>query len=167
MFWKNQGLKENEIKTFEIRESRAAVFIEASPEKVWECISDVRNYDKWVKWFKTKVPDHIERIEKAGDYTDYETTILGIPFRGRTVTVERIPPQRSAFFLISAYRGGGEFLLKPEGRGTRVHYTLWTELPESYLGKAVDKVLLANQGLEKMNDHLNRLKAYVEEVPLP
>lgn len=49
---------------------------------------------------------------------------------------------------------------------TRVHYTIWSELPSSYVGKVVDRVLLARQAHEKMQDHLNRLKTYVEGASL-
>lgn len=166
MFWKKK-LEEGETRIIEIREGKAEVFIEAAPEKVWDCISDVRNYDKWVKFFKVRLPDHLERIEKAGDYSFYETSILGIPLKGKTVIVERIPPQRSAFYLVSAYRGGGEFLLEPVADGTRVHYTIWSEIPSSYLGKLVDRALLATRAQTQMQEHLNRLKAYVEGTQLP
>jgi uncharacterized membrane protein len=166
MFWRKEK-SENAIKILEIREATARIFIEASPEKVWECISDVRNYDKWVTWFKARLPNHLSRVEKAGDYTDYETKILGIPFKGRIVIVERIPPQRSAFYFLSAYRAGGEYLLEPVAQGTSVHYTIWSEIPSFYLGKAIDKALLAKQTQQHMQDHLNRLKAYAEGLPMP
>jgi uncharacterized protein YndB with AHSA1/START domain len=166
MFWKKKP-EEGDTQIIEIREGKAEIFIEAPPEKVWDVISDVRNYDKWVKFFKARLPDHLERIEKAGDYSYYETSILGIPIKGKTVTIERIAPQRSAFYLVSAYRGGGEFLLEPVAEGTRVHYTIWSEIPSTYLGKLVDRALLARRAQEKMQEHLNRLKAYVEGTPLP
>lgn len=166
MFSKKKSEK-GETRIIEIREGKAEVYIEAKPEKVWDCISDVKNYDKWVKFFKARLPDHLERVEKAGDYSFYETSILGIPLKGKTVYVERIPPQRSAFYLVSAYRGGGEFLLEPVADGTRVHYTIWSEIPSSYLGKLVDRALLATRAQEQMQEHLDRLKAYVEGTPLP
>jgi uncharacterized membrane protein len=166
MFW-NKKSEEGETRIIEIREGKAEVFIEATPEKVWDCISDVRNYDKWVKFFKVKVPDHIERIEKAGDYIFFETSILGVPLKGKNVAVERIPPQRSAFYLVAAYRGGGEFLLEPVANGTRVHYTIWSEIPSFYLGKMIDRALLAKRAQEQMQEHLDRMKAYVEGAPLP
>lgn len=166
MFSKKKS-EEGETRIIEMREGKAEVFIDASPEKVWDCISDVRNYDKWVKFFKAWLPDHLERIEKAGDYSFYETSILGIPIKGKVVYVERFPPQRSAFYLVSAYRGGGEFLLEPVADGTRVYYTIWSETPSSYLGKLVDRTLLAARVQEQMQDHLNRLKAYVEGKHLP
>jgi uncharacterized membrane protein len=166
MFWKKRS-EEGETRIIEIREGKAEVFIEAAPVKVWDCISDVRNYDRWVKFFKVRVPDHLERIKKVGDYTFFETSILGVPLKGKTVVVERIPPQRSAFYLIGAYRGGGEFLLEPVANGTRVHYTIWSEIPSSYLGKLVDRALLARSAQAQMQEHLDRLKAYVEVTPLP
>ncbi len=165
MFWKKTP-EEGETRIIEFREAKAEVFIGAAPEKVWDCISDVRNYDKWVKFFKARLPDHLERIEKAGDYSFYETSILGVPFKGKTVIVERIPPQRSAFFLVSAYRAGGEFLLEPIADGPRVHYTIWSEIPSSYIGKLVDHALLASHAQSRMQDHLNRLKTYVEGTQL-
>lgn len=161
MFWDNND-ESVDTKIIEIRESSTTEYIEAPPGKVWDCISDIRNYDKWVTWYKVSPPEDLEKIEKPGDTVDYETTILGIPFKGKVVTVERIPPQRSAFFLLSAYRGGGEFLLEPLATGTRVHYTIWSELPSSYLGKVVEKTLLAHKVKENMQDHLSRMKAYIE-----
>ena len=166
MFGKKK-LEKGETRIIEIREGKAEVFIDASPEKVWDCLSDVNNYAKWSKFFTNRLPDHLDRIEKAGDYSYYETRIFGIPFKGKIVIVERIPPQRSAFYLLSAYRGGGEFLLEPMAGGTRVHYTIWGEIPSSYLGKMVDRALLARRAQEQMQEHLDRLKAYVEGAPLP
>ena len=161
MFWK-QKVMEGDTKVVEMREGTAEIYIEAQPEAVWNCLSDVKNYPKWVVWYKARLPDHLERLEKAGDYFEYETTVLGVKFKGRMLAVERIPPLRSHFFLVSAYRGGGEYLLEPVAGGTRVHYTIWSELPGSYLGKMVDRVLLADNALKQMNDHLVRLKSYVE-----
>ena len=166
MFW-DKTPEDTETRIIEIREGRAEIFIEASPEKVWDVISDVKNYNKWAKFFKAKLPENLERVEKAGDYTYYETTFFGIPFKGKVVIVERIPPQRSAFYLLSAYRGGGEYLLEPMADGTRVHYVIWSEIPSYYLGKAIDQALLANQVQKQMREHLDNLKAFVEGKPLP
>ena len=58
-------------------------------------------------------------------------------------------------------------MLEPIAEGTRVHYTIWSEVPHSYLGKLVDRALLAQRTQEQMQEHLNRLKAYVEGKPLP
>jgi uncharacterized membrane protein len=162
MFW-NRRFEEDSTRVIEMREAVVDVFIEAPPEKVWECLSDVRQYDQWVTWFKARLPDHLSRIEKAGDYFDYETTILGVKFKGRMMAVERHAPVRSVFCLVSAYRGGGEYLLEPLTGGTRVRYTVWNEIPSSYLGKAIDRALLADTALRSMSDHLARLKAYVEK----
>jgi len=161
MFWKRKTT-EGDTKVVEMREGKAEIFIEAQPEVVWNCLSDIKNYPKWAVWFKAQLPDHLERLEKAGDYFEYETTILGVKFKGRMLAVERTPPLRSHFFLVSAYRGGGEYLLEPVAGGTRVHYTIWSEIPGSYLGKFVDRILLADRALKQMNDHLVRLKSYVE-----
>ena len=166
MFGKKK-LSDGETRIIEVREGKAEVYIDAPPQKVWDCISDVKNYRKWTKFFTNRLPEHLDKIEKAGDYSYYETTILGIPIKGKIVIVERVPPQRSAFFLLSEYRGGGELLLEPIADGTRVHYTIWSEVPHSYLGKIVDRALLAKRSQEHMQEHLNRLKAYVEGKPLP
>lgn len=165
MFW-GKTPEDTETRVIEIREGKAEIFIQAPPEKVWEVISDVRNYDKWAKFFKADIPENLERVEKAGDYIYYDTSFMGIPFKGKVVSIERIPPQRSAFYLLSAYRGGGEYLLEPIVDGTRVHYSIWSEIPSSYLGKAIDRVLLANHVQTQMRDHLERLKAYTEGKPL-
>jgi uncharacterized membrane protein len=166
MFWKRPS-NETEIKVIEIREVRASIFIEAPPQKVWDCLSDISSYHKWVRWFRVIVPLEQPRLEKRGDYFDYETNILGIKFTGRVISLERIPPQRSAFALLSAYRAGGEYLFEPLLSGTRLHYTLWSEIPASHLGKTIDKVLLAKHTREQMQDHLNHLKAFIEGTPLP
>lgn len=166
MFWDTTP-EDTETRVIEIREGRAEIYIEAPPEKVWDVISDVKNYGKWAKFFKAKLPEHLERVEKAGDFTYYESSFMGVPFKGKVVIVERIPPQRSAFYLLSAYRGGGEYLLEPVADGTRVHYTIWSEIPSSYLGKTIDHALLANQAQKQMREHLERLKAFVEGKPLP
>ena len=83
------------------------------------------------------------------------------------VALDRIAPQRSAYALLSAYRAGVEYLFEPMLSGTRVHYTIWSEIASSYMGKVIDQVLLANRVQEQMQEHLNRLKAFVEGTPLP
>lgn len=161
MFW-TRTKTEGETKIVEMREGRAEIFIEAPPEAVWECLSDIQSYPEWAVWFKATLPEHLDRLDKAGDYFHYETTVLGVRFTGLMMSVERIRPTRSVFCLVSPYRGGGEYLLDPVAGGTRVRYTIWSEIPESYLGKLVDRILLANSALKKMNDHLIRLKSRVE-----
>ncbi len=164
MFW-NRRLNDSSkggTRILEMREGVAEIFIEAPPERVWECLSDVGQYDQWVTWFRARLPEHLSRLEKAGDYFDYETTILGMKFIGRMVAVEREAPVRSAFSLVSAYRGGGDYLLEPLAGGCRVRYTLWNEVPSSYLGKVIDRELLADNALNNMNDHLARLKKFAE-----
>jgi uncharacterized membrane protein len=166
MFWKRKA-SQVEFREFTVREGRVNIFIESPPNAVWDCLADVANYDKWVRWFTATLPDGQDVLEKPGDYFNYETSILGIKFSGRMMSVERIPPQRSAFILLSPYRGGGEYLLEPMLSGTRVHYTIWSELPSSYMGKLVEQVLVAKKAKENMQDHLDRLKAYVEGLPAP
>ncbi len=166
MFWKRKS-SSTEVREFVVREGRANIFVEAPPQAVWDCLADVANYGKWVQWFKATLPEGQSRLEKPGDCFNYETSLLGFKFSGRMISVERIEPQRSAFILLSPYRGGGEYLLEPMLSGTRVHYTIWSELPSSLMGKVVEQVLLAEQVQEKMQHHLNRLKAQVEGLPLP
>jgi len=166
MFW-NRKDDDVEIRRLEIREGHVTAFIEAPPEAVWDCLTDISSYGEWVRFFKaTPAPGH-DRLEKAGDFFHYETTVLGVKFSGRMVSVERVAPQRSAFMLVAPYRSGGEYLLEPLGSGTRVHYTIWGEIPSSYLGKVVDRLLVARRVREGMQDHVDRLKARVEGNPLP
>jgi len=169
MFWEFWKDKPDEVETriIEMREAKATVYIEIPPAKVWEHLSDVRNYNQWVRWFKVTDPEQVTRLEKAGDCFDYETTVMGLRFTGRMVAVERIAPQRSMFCLVAFYRGGGEYLLEPLLNGTRVHYTIWGEIPSSYVGKLIDRVLFAGEIKQHMQDHLNRLKAWCEGTPLP
>jgi len=156
-------VEEGETRIIEMREGKSSVFIESTPQRVWDCISDVKNYDQWVTWYVAKLAPHLERLEKPGDFFDFETKlILGIKLTGRSVVVDRSPPQRTSFCFIGPYRGGGEFVLQPIANGTRVDYTVWGELPSSYLGKIVDKILLADSIQNHMNDHLERLKKHVE-----
>jgi len=164
MFWDRKS-DDVEIRVFEVREGRVSVVIDAAPEAVWDHLSDLSRYGEWVRFFKATPPAGQERLEKAGDYFEYETTVLGVKFRGRMVAVERVAPQRSAFVLVAAYRSGGEYLLEPYGSGTRLHYTIWGEIPSSFMGKAVDRVVLAGQVRDRMQEHVNRLKAHVEGVP--
>ncbi len=161
-----KNLKKGETRIIEIREAKAEVFIDASLKKIWDCITDVNNRDRWVNFFTNRLPDHLDRIEKVGDYGYYEARILGIPFKGKIVIVEQIPLQRIVFYLLSEYRGSGEYLLESVDDGIQVHYTILSEIPSSYLGKMVDRSLLAQLLQEQMQEHLDRLKAYVEGAPL-
>jgi len=166
MFW-NRKDDDVEIRLIEVREGRVSAVIDAPPETVWDCLADVASYHEWVRFFKaTPAPGH-ERIKEAGDFFEYETTVLGVKFSGRMVSVERVSPQRSAFMLVAPYRSGGEYMLEPFGSGTRVHYTIWGEIPSSYMGKVVDRLLIARHVREGMQDHVDRLKARVEGSALP
>ena len=162
MLFKGRANKDISIRISEIRETTMEEYINAPPQAVWDCISDVRNYHKWATLFKAFPPEGLERVEKPGDTVGYETAIMGIPFRGKIVTLERVPPVRSAFYLLSEYRGGGEYLLEPLNEGTRVHYRIWSEIPASYLGEVVDRVAIAGTARKRMGEHLTGLKKYVE-----
>jgi hypothetical protein len=165
MFWRRNLGPGSRVRLIEFRENAAEVFIEAEPRVVWEHMSDVKNYNRWSKMYR--IVDSVDKLDKLGDWYDYELTILGVPIKGRMVSCYRVPYQKTEGALISTHRGGGSWVYEPVHGGTRLIWTLWSELPSSYLGKALNQALFAETGLKLMETNLARLKAYVEGKPLP
>jgi hypothetical protein len=165
MFFKSKPKDNVRMRVLEFREAVAEVFIEAEPKIVWDHHSEVRNYNQWSKMFR--IVDSVPKLEKPGDWYDYELTILGIPIKGRMVSCYRVPYQKTEGCLISRLRGGGSWVYEPVHGGTRLIWTIWSEMPDSHLGRIVDKYLLAETTQKQMDLNLTRFKAFIEGKPLP
>ena len=166
MFFKFARSGENtKVRILPFREATAEIFIEAEPKIVWDHHSDVRSYNKWSTMYR--IVDSVEKLEKPGDWYDYELTILGIPIKGRMVSCYRVLHQKTEGCLISRYRGGGSWVYEPMHGGTRLVWTIWSEMPDSYLGKIIDQAILAETTQKKMEVNLTRFKAYIEGKALP
>jgi uncharacterized membrane protein len=163
--WFKKGPSEIKTRLIEFREGVVETMIEAPPEVVWKHHGDVKKYNCWSRMYR--ITDSVERLEKPGDWYDYELTVLGIPVKGRMVSCYRVLHQRTEGALISQYRGGGSWKFEPLPGGTRLIWTIWSEMPRSYLGKAVDQLLIAETTQSMMQDNLARFKAYVEGKPPP
>lgn len=166
MFWKRRRAGSDvKVRLIEFREAVAEVFVESEPQVVWEHLSDVKNYNKWSKMYR--IVASVDKLEKPGDWYDYELTVLGVPIKGRMVSCYRVPYQKTEGALVSRYRGGGSWVFEPVHGGTRVLWTLWSELPSSYLGKLVDQGVFAGIVQKMMELNLVRFKAHIEDKPLP
>lgn len=149
------------MRVLEFREAVAEIFIEAEPKTVWDHHADVRSYNQWSTMYR--ITDSVAKLEKPGDWYDYELTILGIPIKGRMVSCYRVPYQKTEGCLISRYRGGGSWVYEPMHGGTRLIWTIWSEMPDSYLGKVIDRYVLADTAQKKMEENLVRFKSFIEE----
>ena len=75
MFWKRKKTDaDTKVRVIEMREATAEIFIEAEPKVVWRHHADIRNYNKWSKMYR--IVDSVEKLEKPGDWYDYELTVL-------------------------------------------------------------------------------------------
>jgi uncharacterized protein YndB with AHSA1/START domain len=101
----------------------SSIEIPAPPEKVWQAISDLNTYDKWMT-VHVGFPDGIPEEIKPGVSYREKVTIMGMPGEVNWTVADYQPPSRIA---LSGEGPMGTTLravfgVEAEGEGTRVSY---------------------------------------------
>ena len=141
---------------------RTSIDIAASPERVWELVTDLRRLDEWVsihRDFPTPPPADVEQ----GTSFDQTLAVAGTPFAVSWTATEVDGPQKLS------WQGKGPagatarttYSLAAHGDGTRFDYDNEFKLPAGKVGEAVSGVV-SGQAEREANDSLARLKALAE-----
>ena len=141
---------------------RTSIDIAASPERVWELVTDLARLDEWVsihRDFPTPPPAHVEE----GTSFEQTLTVAGTPFSVNWTATEVDGPQRLSWQGIGPAGATAQttYSLAAAGDGTRFDYDNEFMLPAGKVGEAVSGVV-AGQAEREANDSLSRLKALAE-----
>jgi ligand-binding SRPBCC domain-containing protein len=98
-----------------VRVVRASEIVEASPESVWEIISDPRNLPRWNQHIKkvTGVPE--DGLKPGARYTT-NLRVLGVPFRVQAEVREVDPPRYSEVRLTGPLDAVVRTWVRPAGK---------------------------------------------------
>lgn len=141
---------------------RTSIDIAASPERVWELVTDLGRLDEWVsihRDFPTPPPSDVAE----GTSFAQTLSVAGTPFAVNWTATEVAGPQRLS------WQGTGPagatahttYSLAPSGDGTRFDYDNEFRLPAGKVGEAVSSVV-SGQAEREANASLARLKALAE-----
>ncbi len=122
------------------------VSLKASPQAVFEYVSDVRNHPSFINALKTV--DHISGDPKQPGATwDWDFEMAGVLIKGGSETVECVEGSRFAFRTTSGIQSLFSYDIQPEGDHTRLRIRVEYEPPDSVLAKTLDRVVV-----ERVND---------------
>ena len=98
-----------------MRVVRASEIVEASPESVWEIISDPRNLPRWNQHIKkvTGVPE--DGLKQGSRYTT-SLRVLGVPFRVQAQVLEVDPPRYAVVRLSGPIDAVVRTWVRPAGK---------------------------------------------------
>ena len=141
---------------------RTSIDIAASPERVWELVTDLGRLEEWVsihRDFPTPPPAQVEK----GTSFEQTLAVAGTPFAVNWTATEVDGPQRLS------WQGTGPagatarttYSLAAADGGTRFDYDNEFKLPAGKVGEAVSGVV-SGQAEREANDSLARLKALAE-----
>ncbi len=141
---------------------RTSIDIAASPERVWELVTDLGRLDEWVsihRDFPTPPPAHVAQ----GTSFEQTLTVAGTPFSVNWTATEVDGPQRLSWHGTGPAGATAQttYSLAAAGDGTRFDYDNEFMLPAGKVGEAVSGVV-AGQAEREANDSLSRLKALAE-----
>ncbi len=111
----------------------ARTTIVASPERVWEVLSDWERQASWmpdVAWMRLLGPER-----GLGAKLEVKTKVFGVPLATDLVEVtEWEPPRRLAIRHVGVVVGTGEWRLEPAGGGTDFAWIEAFRMPPPVLG---------------------------------
>jgi uncharacterized protein YndB with AHSA1/START domain len=142
----------------------ASTQIAASPQKVWETVMDPEKLGEWVTIHRRLL--HADSPPaKVGYKMDQQVHLRGVSLRVHWTLVECVPAQRAVWEGRGPARSRAhtEYLLRPEGNGTRFDYRNEFRAPLGSLGAIVSRALARGMPEREAKRTLTRLRAYLEE----
>ena len=141
---------------------RTPIDLTASPERVWQVVTDLERLDEWVsihRDFPTPPPADV----MEGTSFQQTLSVAGTPFAVDWTATEVDSPQRLTWHGTGPAGTTAQttYSLVAAGDGTRFEYENEFELPAGKVGEAVSG-LVSGQAEREANDSLARLKALAE-----
>ncbi|MFQ6051769.1 MAG: SRPBCC family protein [Candidatus Hydrothermarchaeota archaeon] len=137
-----------------------SIYIEVSTEKVWELLTDL---DKFHEWAPVKMR---LTFEKQGLGATYHTTgkFFGMNFEIDQNCVEWEENRRWSYTMFFGKKEAKlTWILEPYQSGTKLTEIFDYELPYSFFGKLIDKLIFRRYIGKMMEKELEALKSLLEE----
>jgi carbon monoxide dehydrogenase subunit G len=140
-----------------------SIEIEASPEKVFTFLTDLKNWND-----ASKGTSEVEKTSEGP--VGVGTTMHFVGMAGGTQTefdmevTEFVKNKKIAFRTIggSKVKMTASYTYEPTAKGTKMTYNMDYELPYSILGKLLDKVKVSKDMLKNQNKTLENIKKAIE-----
>jgi carbon monoxide dehydrogenase subunit G len=125
-----------------------SIEIEASPEKVWAFITDMKKMNEAMKGWAEG--ENTSKIVGVGATTHYIGVAGGTQAEWDMEVTEFVKDKKMAMHTIGAskFKMTGSWNLEPTAKGTKLTYGMEYEVPYSFVGKIVDK-LKVSKDMEK------------------
>jgi uncharacterized protein YndB with AHSA1/START domain len=111
------------------------LFIRATPERVWEVLSDLQGQKRWMADLR-RIDITSEQQTGVGAEMDVTSELFGLPLvKDRMVITAWEPPYRFDVKHVGSFSGTGSFLLEPVPSGTVFRWVEEFQPPLGRLGE--------------------------------
>lgn len=138
-----------------------SVDVAVSPERVWKYIVQGTSTLEYMPMVTDFVFTREVRYE-PGDRFKMTLKVRGVEMPIEYEVTEEVAPQRLTFTSIAGMRNTTTWELAPIAGGTRVTFRSDYELPGSFLGAIVDKLVVENAMKAGVSEALENLKRILE-----
>jgi uncharacterized protein YndB with AHSA1/START domain len=142
----------------------ASTHIAASPQEVWETVMDPAQLGEWVTIHRRIL--HAEAPPpRVGYKMEQQIHLRGVSLHVHWTLVECMPARRAVWQGRGPARSRAqtEYILQPEGKGTRFDYRNEFKAPLGPLGAIVSRALARGMPEREAKRTLDRLRAYLEK----
>ena len=142
----------------------ACTHIAASPQEVWETVMDPAQLGKWVTIHR-RILHADDPPPKVGYKMEQQIHLRGVSVHVRWTLVECVPAKRAVWQGRGPARSRAqtEYLLQPDGKGTRFDYRNEFRAPLGPLGAIVSRALARGMPEREAKRTLDRLRVYLEK----
>jgi carbon monoxide dehydrogenase subunit G len=142
----------------------ASTHVAASPQEVWETVMDPAQLGEWVTIHRRIL--HAEAPPpRVGYKMEQQIHLRGVSLHVHWTLVECMPARRAVWQGRGPARSRAqtEYILQPEGKGTRFDYRNEFKAPLGPLGAIVSRALARGMPEREAKRTLDRLRAYLEK----
>jgi uncharacterized protein YndB with AHSA1/START domain len=142
----------------------ASTHIAASPQEVWETVMDPGQLGEWVTIHR-RILHADSPPPKVGYKMEQQIHLRGVSLHVRWTLVECVTAKRAVWQGRGPARSRAqtEYLLQPDGKGTRFDYRNEFKAPLGPLGAIVSRALARGMPAREARRTLDRLRAYLEK----
>ena len=139
-----------------------SIEIEASPEKVFTFITDMKNMNDAMKGWAEG--EHTSKVVGVGATMHYVGVAGGSQAEWDMEVAEFVKDKKVAMRTIGAskFKMTGSWDLEPTAKGTKLTYGMEYEVPYSFVGKLVDKLKVSKDMEKSMSKMLENMKKTLE-----